>query len=336
MTDVVVRAVGAATTDDPAIVAAAGLLRRGEVVAFPTETVYGLGADALNPAAIERIYLAKGRPSHNPLIVHVADLAAAQALTAQWPSTATQLAERYWPGPLTIVLPKHPSVPDSVTAGLTSVALRIPSHPIALALMRASGRPLAAPSANRSEGVSPTTAEHVRTSLGDRIPLILDGGPTTVGIESTVLDLTAARPRLLRPGMLSQADLEAVIGPIDLVRSADDDAARPAPGMLDRHYATRARLVLVGSNDGDAVRQLVGSARTRGETIGAVLIDGHRVGSVDQSITLPGDPTEYARGLYAALHTLDAAGVGLILLQQPPGSAAWDGIRDRLRRAAHP
>jgi L-threonylcarbamoyladenylate synthase len=282
---------------------------------------------------VQRIYQAKGRPSHNPLIVHLADTAAAQALARTWPATAENLAARFWPGPLTLVLPKVPTVPDSVTAGLGTVALRVPAHPVALALLRASGLPLAAPSANRSEGVSPTTAAHVLASLGGRIPLILDGGATTVGLESTVIDLTGAVPRLLRPGMISLAMLAAVVGPVQAGPQPGDRSAAPAsPGMLDRHYAPRARLMLVESQAG--MDDLITRHRATGGTVGAMTLDLVAPGA-DHAITLSSAPEEYARDLYAALHMLDDCGVTLILLQQPPDDPAWEAIRDRLRRAAH-
>lgn len=310
----------------PAILArAASLLQRGQLVAFPTETVYGLGANALDPAAVQRIYEAKGRPAYNPLIVHVPDAASAQRLVTVWPETAERLATRWWPGPLTLVLPKAMGIPSEVTAGLGTVALRVPAHPVALALLRACGFPLAAPSANRSGQISPTSAAHVAQGLGDRVPMILDGGPTSVGIESTVIDLSGPRPVLLRPGMISQADLEAVIGPVDRAQaSGAPEEARPAPGMLDRHYAPRARLVLLDSGATPAVAP----------GTGALMRSAAPPAGCSAAITLPDDPAAYARGLYGALHDLDAADVSVILVEPPPPSPAWDGIRDRLRRAA--
>src|SRR5919199_1388466 len=188
---------------------AADLLRAGELVAFPTETVYGLGANALDEGAVRKIFEAKGRPSYNPLIVHVSSAADVSRVAAAWPESAQRLAERFWPGPLTLVLPKRSEVPDAVTAGLGSVAVRVPAHPVALALLRAAGVPVAAPSANRSTEVSPTMAPHVEKSLGKRVALIVDGGPTTVGIESTVVDLSGERPVLLRPGAISGLELGA-------------------------------------------------------------------------------------------------------------------------------
>ncbi|HEU4699532.1 MAG TPA: L-threonylcarbamoyladenylate synthase [Gemmatimonadales bacterium] len=313
---------------DPAAIArAAGVIRRGGLVAFPTETVYGLGADALDAAAVERIFQAKERPGYNPLIVHVPDAEAARALTRVWPEAATRLAERFWPGPLTLVLPKRPAVPDRVTAGLDSVALRVPAHPVALALLRAAERPIAAPSANRFTQLSPTTAQHVAKGLDGRVELILDGGPTTVGIESTVVDLTGPRPAVLRPGILGRDALAAVIGALDtpdVVRA--DEAPRRGPGMLDRHYSPRATVRLFDPGAGtpplppDAVS-------------GALLLRAPDPG-VDHPVVLPADPEGYARELYAALHRLDDLGCALVLVERPPDGPAWAGVRDRLERAA--
>jgi L-threonylcarbamoyladenylate synthase len=300
------------------------LLRGGEIVAFPTETVYGLGANALDERAVARIFLAKGRPSHNPLIVHVPDAVAARRLVRDWPAAAEQLSARFWPGPLTLVLPKQPEIPDLVTAGLPTVAVRVPRHPVALALLRATGLPLAAPSANRSEAVSPTTAEHVRSGLGDRVPLVLDGGATEVGIESTVVDLSGVEPRLLRPGMVTVPEIEAVLGqPLATAEAVAGEVARSSPGQLDRHYAPRALVTLFDRDAPPAPRDA-----------GAIVFTPGRSG-VRQEIRLPAEPAGYARGLYAALHTLDAAGVSQILIEAPPADAAWDAIRDRLRRASH-
>lgn len=315
---------------NPAVLArAASLLQRGQLVAFPTETVYGLGANALDPAAVQRIYEAKGRPAYNPLIVHLADAASAQRLVTVWPDTAERLTRRWWPGPLTIVLPRAISVPAEVTAGLPTVALRVPAHPIALALLRACGFPLAAPSANRSGELSPTTAAHVLRGLGERVPMILDGGATTVGIESTVVDLSGAAPVLLRPGMISRAELEAEIGPVSLPEGPDSaEAPRPSPGMLDRHYAPRARLVVL-HQDGRVPVRLEPDAR-----VGALMRSAEPPAESSMAITLGDDPAEYAREFYGALHRLDAAGATVILVEAPPAAPAWDGIRDRLERAA--
>lgn len=319
---------------DPSIMSrAATLLHRGQIVAFPTETVYGLGADALDPEAVERIYEAKGRPAYNPLIVHVPDAAAAQSLITSWPPAADALAKRWWPGPLTLVLPKAATVPSTATAGLATVALRAPAHPVAQALLRAAGLPLAAPSANRSGEVSPTTASHVVQSLGDRVPLILDAGPTSVGIESTVVDLSGARPLLLRPGMISREMLEEVIGPVDVARALDlAESARPSPGMLDRHYAPKARVILFDGPDEAPVQEAL---RTHPAGTGILhWRDGTFPGAFVER--LPADPAGYARSLYEALRRMDDRGASVILVERPPAGSAWEALHDRLQRAARP
>src|SRR5256714_6423360 len=227
-----------------AIASAASVLRGGGLVAFPTETVYGLGANALDVNAVARIFAAKGRPAYNPLIVHIPDVVSARELVRDWSTQAERLAAKFWPGPLTLVMRKREIVPDVVTAGVDSVALRVPSHPVALALLCAVRLPLAAPSANRSTELSPTTAQHVARSLGGRIDLILDGGPTDVGIESTVVDLRGDRPVILRPGLIGARELEPLVRELGTPNETHGDAPRPSPGMLDRHYAPRAPLVL--------------------------------------------------------------------------------------------
>jgi L-threonylcarbamoyladenylate synthase len=310
---------------DAVITRAAALLRAGELVAFPTETVYGLGANALDSRAVARIYLAKGRPSHNPLIVHVADAAAARHLVLDWPVAAEELSAKFWPGPLTLVLPKQPAVPDLVTARLGTVAVRVPRHPVALALLQASGIPIAAPSANRSERISPTTAAHVRSSLGGRIPLVLDGGATDIGIESTVVDLSGTAPRLLRPGMITAAEIEAVLGiRLERAETGPGDRARSSPGQLERHYAPRAPV------------RLFERGRPLAEAGAGAIVFTPGASGQAREIQLPDDPTGYAHGLYAALHTLDSAAVSEILIEAPPAGAPWDAIRDRLLRASHP
>ena len=317
--------------DAEPIAAAAALLREGRLVAFPTETVYGLGANALDAAAVARIFAAKGRPSYNPLIVHVAGIEGARELVAEWPERAQRLAEAFWPGPLTLVLPRRPAVPDIVTAGLDSVAVRVPAHPVAHALIAAARVPVAAPSANRFTGVSPTTAAHVVRSLGDRVDLVLDGGPTTVGIESTVVALTGADTLLLRPGIVSEEQLEPLVGPLHRpAPAAAADAPRLAPGMLDRHYAPRAVVRLA---DGpDEIARLAREAREDGRVVGALLRAPIAVEAA-HVIELPDEPAAYARRLYAALHALDDVGCETIVVQRVPGSAAWAGVRDRLERA---
>ncbi|MEZ5401605.1 MAG: L-threonylcarbamoyladenylate synthase [Bryobacteraceae bacterium] len=286
------------------IARAAALIRDGGLVAFPTETVYGLGANALDPAAVARIYEAKGRPPASPLIVHVSSAGMARSLAAEWPAAAAALADRYWPGPLTLVVPKLPVIPDIVTAGLATVGLRMPKHPVALALIVAAGVPIAAPSANRFTGLSPTTAAHVRASLGDRVEMILDGGPCEVGIESTVVAVKDGEVTLLRPGMVD-------IG----VRSAgkvEEGGAHPSPGMHERHYAPRTPLY-----------QFPLSPTPPGR------------GIVIRRDDMPHTPAGYARELYARLHRLDGEGWDWIAIEAPSEEPKWAAIRDRLRRATH-
>jgi len=282
---------------------AAESLRAGRLVAFPTETVYGLGANALDAEAVRRIFEVKGRPMTSPLIVHMASILAAQELALLWPDAAQRLAEKYWPGPLTVIVPKKSIVPDIVTAGLPSVGLRMPAHPLALELLREAGIPLAAPSANRFTQLSPTTAEHVRAGLGDAVDLILDGGPCSVGIESTVISLVGARPKILRPGMISRPEIEAVIGPVEVGAGAE------SPGQHAKHYSPRTRVVL---GDSPAVGR------------------GFRL---DRS-NMPADAAGYAKRLYGVLRELDAEGYDWIVVEMPPDTPEWAGVRDRLERGA--
>ena len=284
---------------------AAELIRAGRLVAFPTETVYGLGANALDEAAVARIFQAKGRPRHSPLIVHVASIEMARELAAGWPPAAEALAQRYWPGPLTLVVAKRPAIPDIVTAGLPTVALRMPAHPMALELIRLAGVPIAAPSANRFTELSPTAAAHVPQSLAD---FTLDGGPANVGIESTVLSL-AGPPVLLRPGVIPVTELEAMVGQI-AASAVNAETAHASPGMHPRHYRPRTPLYL-----GAAPRQGRG-----------VLL---RIGQ-----EMPADPRAYAAALYGTLHRLDTQGLDWIAVEMPPDTAEWAGVRDRLRRAS--
>jgi L-threonylcarbamoyladenylate synthase len=317
-------------TPDPEIIQrAAGLLRSGRLVAFPTETVYGLGANALDPDAVDRIYAAKGRPAYNPLIVHLARAELARTVVSEWPDKAEMLANVFWPGPITLVLPKQPVVPDSVTAGLSTVGVRVPAHPVALALLEAAHIPVAAPSANRSNELSPTTGAHVEKSLGDVVDLILDAGPTSVGIESTVIDLTGQRPTVLRPGTISIPDIERVIGPVLVAGARTGDEARPSPGMLEKHYAPKARVMIAEAADvGLRVEQI----RARSQRAGAIIIWA----DVEESETmrrLPADARGYAASLYQTLHALDDAGCDVVVVERVPESPDWLGVRDRLERA---
>ena len=292
---------------------AADLLRAGRLVAFPTETVYGLGANALDPVAVAGIFVAKGRPSTNPLIVHVPSTEAARDLVTAWPPTAELLAARFWPGPLTLVLPRRSIVPDAVTAGGRTVAIRVPAHRVALALLAETGLPLAAPSANRANRLSPTTAQHVLADLDGRIDAIIDGGPTTGGIESTVVDLSGDRPRLLRPGLLALPLLESLLGPL-AIGSGESDRPLPSPGMMARHYAPQTPLECV-------------AVAPREVPAGCVVVR-FGVGEL-----LPDDPETASALLYALLHELDAGGFLQIIVELPPDEPEWLAVRDRLSRA---
>ncbi|MCS7270984.1 MAG: L-threonylcarbamoyladenylate synthase [Gemmataceae bacterium] len=299
--------------------AAAQLLRQGKLVVFPTETVYGLGANAWDETAVQRIFAVKGRPATNPLIVHIASREQVTEVVVDWPAVAARLAQRFWPGPLTLVLPKHARIPPVVTAGGPTVAVRCPAHPVAQALLQQAGVPVAAPSANRSTEISPTRAEHVLPSLGQLVDAIIDAGPCPGGVESTVVDLTVDPPRLLRPGLITVPMLEEVIGPIGIQTSvpALSTPAR-SPGLLPRHYAPRTPLRLV------SLEQLAAEQQR-------LTAEGYRCGILQ----LPDDPQRAAALLYAQLHQLDAAGYDLLLAPWPPDTWDWHAIRDRLRRAAH-
>ncbi|MCU0616351.1 MAG: L-threonylcarbamoyladenylate synthase [Gemmatimonadaceae bacterium] len=322
-----------------AIHEAAQRLRAGELVAFPTETVYGLGAHALDRDAVARIFAAKGRPAWNPVIVHVADVEAARALVTHWPTAAERLATTSWPGPLTLVLPRAPHVPDAVTGGTDTVAVRIPSHPVALALLREADVPIAAPSANRFTQLSPTRAEHVAAALGDRVELILDGGPCEVGIESTVVDCTGATPLILRTGLLDAATLAARLGaPVEVAkrRVVADDTQRASPGMVERHYAPRAEVWLATSADRTEIDAALRTRRLTTPTarVGAIARgNGWAPDGADLVERLPDEPAGYARGLYAALHAFDDAGCAIVVVDAPPADGPWAGVHDRLTRA---
>ncbi len=331
-----IRSVDPDAPDPLCITEAAQLLRAGRLVAFPTETVYGLGANALDAAAVQRIFVAKGRPSFNPVIAHVADADGARALTTTWPDAAARLAEAFWPGPLTLVLRKRAHVPDVVTAGLPAVGVRVPAHPVALALLRAAAVPIAAPSANRFTELSPTLAAHVARTLGDRVDLILDGGATTVGIESTVLDLTGDVPTLLRPGTISSDQLAMVLGapPRAATAPLHDDSPRLAPGMVERHYAPRAAVWLFDAADRAQVAERLRATTARGRVGALLLAPWDASPAPDLPLPMPDEPAAYARRLYAALHQLDDASCAIALVERPPDTAAWQGVRDRLARAA--
>ncbi len=324
---------------DPQIMAdAAARLRVGELVAFPTETVYGLGANALDAAAVERIFAAKGRPSYNPVIVHVPHTDAARRIVTAWPESAARLAAAFWPGPLTLVLSKTSDVPDSVSAGLPLIGVRVPAHPVALALLRAARVPVAAPSANKSNQLSPTTAAHVLRGLADIAGIVLDGGPCAVGIESTVIDLSGEHPVLLRPGGVSVAALESVLGarvhrPVVV---ASGEEPRRSPGALDRHYAPRAAMRMVPAGDAVALATTIDSLRADRAVIGVLAYSDFDLPFREDVIVrmLPSRAEPYASVLFAALHELDSVGVVAIVVEAVPELAIWDAVRDRLKRAA--
>jgi L-threonylcarbamoyladenylate synthase len=301
---------------------AAELLRRGRLVAFPTETVYGLGAHALDAEAVARVFEVKGRPRSSPVIVHVSNRDMIGHVASLWPEKARILAEQFWPGPLTLVVPKTPAVPDIVTAGLATVGVRMPAHPVALALIDAAQLPVAAPSANRFTQISPTTAEHVRQSLGDLVDYILDGGPCQVGIESTVLSLADDIPVLLRPGGISRQQIERAIGEIHWARTAQV-GVHPAPGMHPRHYSPVTPLYLA---QGGRVPQAGQGAYLR--------IYSPPIGNVQEEVSMPNSAAEYAARLYGVLHALDAKGYDWIAVETPPSGVEWEAVLDRLRRAA--
>jgi L-threonylcarbamoyladenylate synthase len=309
-------------------------IERGGLVAFPTETVYGLGADATRPEAVERIFEAKGRPPGHPLIVHVSSPEQAKSLSSHWTERAQRLAEAFWPGPLTLVVQRGDAISDVVTGGLSTVGLRAPAHPVAAMLIQLAGVPIAAPSANPHQGVSPTRAAHVQAGLGAKVDVIVDGGATEVGLESTVLSLADRTPRILRPGGVTKSMLEAVVEEVgygDDVTVDDNDRRRPSPGMAAKHYAPGADVTVAPLED------LQARAPRRGQR-GWILIDGDRARSEpapeDETCVLDARPEAYAAQLYDALHRLDGAGCEWIGIEAPPKGEAWRAIWDRLRRAA--
>jgi len=317
------------TIDDTihdAIREAAQILRSGGLVVFPTETVYGLGANALDPAAVRKIYALKGRPATSPLIVHVASIEQARQLAAEWLPEAESLAKKYWPGPLTLVVPKNPSIPDEVSAGLPTVGLRMPRHPVALALLREAQLPIAAPSANRFTQLSPTTAQHVREAFGKETPFLLDGGPCEVGLESTVIAVTCEGLEVLRPGMafLEQATASpnATLLPNARPAAAPPPGAHRSPGQHKRHYSPRTRVLLVNRGFLPA------------EGRGAYLWLAYNAKAAHR-LRMPERPEDYAAKLYSTLHDLDQKSFDWIAVELPPDEPAWSPIRDRLIRAAY-
>jgi len=315
-------------TDPHAITAAAAALRAGEVVAFPTETVYGLGADALNERAVAQVFAIKNRPQFDPLIVHLADKEAVPQYAAAIDARAAALMERFWPGPLTLVLRKRPIIPDLVTAGLDTVALRVPAHPVALALLRAVGVPIAAPSANPFGYVSPTTAVHVQEMLGNAIGLILDGGPCTVGVESTVCALSEKEAVVLRPGGVTIEEIEAVIGPVTMAVSSQSDPR--SPGTLPRHYSPHVPLTLLAPGEpmprpGERERVGLLTLMPRPDVEEHVVVE---------TLSKDGNLLEAAANLFAALRRLDGLGLERVIVEPVSERGIGRAIMDRLRRAA--
>jgi len=321
---------------------AAELLHAGEVVALPTETVYGLAANALDQKAVAKIFRIKGRPANNPIIVHVASVEMAKHCVADWPADANKLAKAFWPGPLTLVLPRTKEIPDIVTAGGPTVGVRWPSHPLIQAVIRECNFPLAAPSANLSSRISPTNAGHVRNQLGGRVPLIIDGGQSQVGIESTVLDLTprlrakTGPPEILRPGMIHAESLAAVCGRMTSGEwQVTGNETLRSPGLLQKHYSPKAKLVVLHwRDDADLRRQLV----TRHSSLVTCHVIAHtNIPSAENFANvcvIPHDAEAFARAIYAELHRGDEAGAEWIVVEAPPDLPEWSAIADRLRRAS--
>lgn len=311
-------------------------------MAFATETVYGLGADATNAKAVKKIFEAKGRPSTNPLIVHIADATIAKRYAASWPDGAEKLAAAFWPGPLTLVVPRGPQVVNEVSAGLDTVGLRSPDHPLALRLLRDFDGPIAAPSANRSNHVSPTTAAHVRSEFGSAVELILDGGPCRVGIESTVIDLSVPEPIILRPGHVTREQIERCIGPVRLfVENIVADSPARSPGQQELHYAPRAPAFGFEESDTSSFtkwRQRHPSDRCViliAESSAARQEFERSTSPLQQLIFMPSEATEYARRLYSTLRAADESNPAAIWIELPPDRATWAAVRDRIRRATH-
>jgi L-threonylcarbamoyladenylate synthase len=316
-----------------AVKEAAELLRRGELVALPTETVYGLAANALDPGAVAKLFSIKGRPLQNPMIVHVASEAMVRTCVREWPPTAHDLCRSFWPGPLTLVLPRAAQIPDVVTGGGDTVGVRWPNHPFILAVIRECGFPLAAPSANPANRVSPTTAAHVLGYFADSLPLIVDGGQSRVGIESTVLDLSVAPARVLRPGIIHDQALGAVLGQL-ATNSASSAAILKSPGQFKKHYSPRAKLLL---RQWDSEEDLLAQARTLGPLDQVHIIVHTRIPSgqaFGRVSVIPHDAEAFARAIYAELHQSDLLGAQYIIVEALPEGPEWQGIADRLSRAA--
>jgi L-threonylcarbamoyladenylate synthase len=325
----------AVIADDAAIEYAANLLRQGRLVAFPTETVYGLGADASNPVAVRGIFQAKGRPADHPLIVHIHSVASLNDWALTVPDAAKKLAARFWPGPLALILNKRPEVPMVVTGGQNTVGLRMPDHPVALHLLQLFGGGIAAPSANRFCRISPTQAAHVEEELGDAVDLILDGGVCQVGVESTIVDLSGNRPKLLRPGHITRFDIEAVLQTELIIPSQQSNQTEMrAPGMMAVHYApvTVAMLCPAGR-----LPETIQELTSRNKKIGIL---AYRSDPIENRLTriirMPEQADDYAQVLYSSLREMDSLQLDMILVEQPPDNEAWRAINDRLRKATSP
>lgn len=337
------KAVNAADAD--AYRTASGILQKGGLVAFPTETVYGLGGDGLRPDASRKIYAAKGRPSDNPLIIHIADFESLGKLTAEIPKAAYELAERYWPGPLTMVLPKAECVPYETTGGLDTVAIRMPNHTVALELIRQSGVCIAAPSANTSGRPSPTRAEHVAEDMDGRIDMILDGGEVGIGIESTIVDFTGEVPTILRPGYINQEMLEEVLGevridPAILEGNQDRNLKPKAPGMKYRHYAPKGQLIIFEGNENSVVAEINRQAEaylSEGKIVGIIATEETCVRypkGIVKIIGNRGDEVSISRGLYRVLREFDTEGAQVILGESFEGGRLGQAIMNRMLKAA--
>ena len=321
------------TLFDDAVERAAAVLRSGELVALPTETVYGLAANALEPEAVEKIFAAKGRPERNPIIVHVEGISMARECVAVWPDAAAQLAKAFWPGPLTLVLPKADCIPTVVTAGGGTVGVRWSSHPLMQAVIRACRFPLAAPSANMSSHISPTNAEHVRAQMGEALPLIVDGGQSQVGIESAVVEILEDGVNVLRPGMISRETIATTLPGVAVREGGQTDAIK-SPGRMPRHYSPTARLLVLEWSDDEDLEAQIKHSRTPADRVcvvaHTVIPPGTRFGRVS---VIPHDAKAYGRALYGELHRCDAEGAELIVVEKVPEGGDWEALADRLARA---
>lgn len=334
MKDTRIIPISAEHLDDKVIENVALVLRSGGLVAFPTETVYGLGADALNVGAVQKVFEAKGRPSNNPLIVHIASLENVKSFATRLPVKGLKLAHRFWPGPLTLVVKRKSIVPNNVTAGLKTVALRVPNHPVTLKLLKKFGSGIVGPSANTSGHPSPTSAEHVYDDLKGKIDLILDAGPTKIGVESTVLDVTVDPPVILRLGGLSQQDIENEIGKVRYTTSIE--LLQRSPGTQHRHYAPHAQVILISSGDKDKIKTRVNKAGKAGKTVGIITHSKRMRFSkvVKCHLTLPSSLKLFARNIFRALRELDKQNVDLIIVEGVEEEGIGAAVMDRLRKAA--